>query len=103
MNHASRPLSLYFDTRIKETIDEVSRGVDEHVGRRDDQNTALRQLVISFTDRIHEQAANAGPREDALGDDRPRQQHAELQTKNCDQREQAGIQKVRLDEWTVGK
>src|SRR5436853_5353606 len=88
-HHVSRSLSVNLDTRIKETIDEVSRGVDEHVSRRDGQNTALRQFVRSLTERIYEQAAKAGPREDALGDDRSCQQHAELQAEHRDHRNQA--------------
>ena len=62
-------------------IEEVDEQVAQDEADGDQQHDALHQRVVAREDRVDHQAADAGQREDVLGDDRAADQRAELQAR----------------------
>src|SRR5436305_1830150 len=69
LRRAARATSLIPDPRIEPRVQQVDREVDEHERERDDEHAALHERNVTREDALHHQRADAGPREDGLGED----------------------------------
>src|ERR1700730_11930794 len=71
------------DSRIDEAIDHVGCHVHDDVGKRECQYASFYQRIVTRADRGNHQPPETGPRENHFGDDRAREQSAELQAEEC--------------------
>ena len=92
-----RRIIIEADPRIEQPVGQIGEQVHQHVGDGDEQDAALHQRVVAEADRLDQQPADAGPREDRLGDDRAGQHRAELQADDRDDRNQAVAERVAHD------
>src|SRR5436309_338965 len=70
------PTLLIPNARIDETVHEVGEEIHGDVRHRDQKDAALHERIVAETDRLDQQAADARPREDGLGDHGARQHRA---------------------------
>src|SRR5215212_5855880 len=61
--------STLSDARVEDAVHDIHQQVDEDVHQRDDQHDTLNQRVVAPSDRLNQEAADAGDVEDLLGDD----------------------------------
>ena len=84
--------------RVEHGVQQVGDQVDEDERDADDQGEALHDGVVARRDRVVQRLADAGQREDRLGEDRPAEQGAERQPDDGDDREQGAAQGVAADD-----
>ena len=75
-------------------VGDVGEQVQHDVGGRGEQHDALHHRVVAVEHRIDDQLAEAGDREHLLGQHRARQQRAELERAERDDRDQRVAQRV---------
>src|SRR5690606_1188738 len=75
------------DPRVEDGVEHVHQEVDEHVAHRDDRHQALQGDVLAGDDRLVEQQADAGQREDHLDDDRTADERADVEAGDRQQRQ----------------
>src|ERR671923_2037532 len=90
----SQSLPDISNSRVDELVQNIGQKIYQHVGRCDDQNTALYQRVVARVNRLDGQAADARPTKDRLRDQRPGQKSAELQAHDGHDRKQRVAQHV---------
>src|SRR6185295_17196236 len=88
------PSLVETDPRIDEPIEDVDEEIAEDEAHGDQQHDTLHERVVAGEDRVHHQAADAGQREDVLGDDGAADQRAELEPEHGDHRDQGVAQDV---------
>src|SRR2546430_8002531 len=67
------------EPRIDQHVGDISEQVEEDVGRGGDQGDPLNYGVVAVEHAVDDQLAEAGDREDLLGQDRAGEQRAELE------------------------
>src|SRR6266508_6254275 len=82
------------DTRIHERVQKIDDDVHEHVRGRDQQHHSLHEREVALKDRLHGESPDARAREDAIDDDRPREQPAELEADDRDHWDEARAEDV---------
>src|SRR5687768_15427349 len=88
---------LHPDSWIEPAIEHVGERVHHHVRDRDHEEAALRERVVSLVDRLDEEAAESGPVEDDLRDDRAGEKHAELEAEDGDDRNETVLEDVLVE------
>src|SRR5688572_18429859 len=73
------PTLLIADAGIEHAVHQVGQQVHADVGHRNEQDAPLHEWIVAKPDGLNEQPADAGPREDRFGNDRPREHRPELQ------------------------
>src|SRR5436190_10012901 len=86
--------SFEADPWIEHPVCEIGDEVHRDVGHRDEQDAALHERIVARVDRLNQQAADAGPREDGLGDDRAREHRAELEADDRHDRNEAVAERM---------
>src|SRR5690606_1088079 len=81
-------------TRIEPGIENVHKQIDHYETRRDDEYRCLYHREVATADRCHQQLANAIPLEDLFGDNRARQQVAEVESNDGDERYGGVLERV---------
>src|SRR5262245_56620516 len=82
------------DSGIDVSIGDVDQDVDQHVGGGDEQHGALHEREVLREDAADDEAAETGPAEDGLDDDRAGQEIAKLQAEDRDHRNERVLQGV---------
>src|ERR1051326_8157073 len=86
IHHSAFIISGNSDSRVEPPIDDVGQRVREDVRDADDEHAALHESVVAPVDSfLDEKEADAGPVENLFGDDRAREQHAELQAERSEE------------------
>ena len=88
-------------TWIEQRIQDVDQQVDDDEERHDHEQVRDDHRPVEQVDRVDQELAHAGPCEHALGDDRERDQRAELQADDGDDRNQNVAQHVHADDARV--
>src|SRR5688500_12724265 len=70
MTTMAAPNLLISNSRVEHAVHKIREEVHGDVRHRDEQNASLHDRIVAEPDRLNEQPANAGPREDRFGDDR---------------------------------
>ena len=70
------------DPRIEDGVQDVDQEIHHEEDEGEDQDRVLDHEVVAVDDAIHDVAADAAPGEDRLGDDRAREQAADLQAED---------------------
>src|SRR6218665_720209 len=86
--------SLVADGRVDEAVQHIDHEVDQDEFEREQQHQRLDHRVVTHLHGIDQQAAQAGPVEHRLHEDRAAQQKAELQAHHRDHRYQRIAQRV---------
>ena len=89
--------------RIDDEVREVGEQVQHDVGGRGEQHDALHDRVVAVEHRVDDQLAEAGDREHLLGQHRARQQRAELERAERDDRHQRVAQRVLQHDAALGR
>src|SRR5690625_61485 len=84
--------------RVQPGVGDVDQRVDDDEQYRDDEHAGFNDRVVAGVHSAHQQAAEAGPREDALGDDRAADHVAGLQRDLGDHRDGGVAQRVAPDD-----
>ena len=84
--------------RVDREVGEVGEQVERDVGGRRDEDDALDDGVVAVEDRVDDQLAEAGNGEHLLGQHRAREQRAELERAERDDRRQRIAQAVLQDD-----
>src|SRR5580765_3536116 len=74
------PTLLIANPRIDQAVQKIGEQVHPDVRHGDEQDASLHERIVAKADRLNQQAADARPREDRLGDDRASEHGAELQS-----------------------
>src|SRR5204862_536837 len=77
------PTLLIANPRIDQAVQKIGDQVHGDVRHSDEQDASLHERIVAKADRLNQQAADARPREDRLGDDRASEHRAELQSNQC--------------------
>src|SRR5438067_3642002 len=89
--------------RIERRVQNVDDQIDEDEHRDNDQQVRDDHGPIEHVDRIDQKLTHSRPRENALGHDRERDQRAELQAHDSDDRNQNVAQHVHADDAPIGE
>src|SRR5216684_1285447 len=90
--------SAISDPRIDPAIEEIHEQVAQDEADGDEQDHPLHQRVVPREDRVHHEAAHPRQGEDILGDHRPSDQGAELETQHGDDGDEGILQDVAADD-----
>ena len=85
------------NARVDHAVEHVDDQVDRDDDRRDQQDAALHDRIVARLHAVNQPVADAGPGKDRLGQDRARQQQADLQPDDRDHRNQRVAQRVHDD------
>src|SRR5262245_55484376 len=77
---SSSGCSAMADPRVEQHVQEVDDDVDHDEGDGDDQRAALHHHQVALEDRVDQQPAHAGQREQGLDDHRPADHGGDLET-----------------------
>src|SRR3954453_13357842 len=91
------------DARVEHRVQEVDAEVDDDVRDRRDEDDPLDDRVVAREDRVERELPEARQHEDLLGDDRARDQEAELQAEDRHDRQQAVAQRVAADDLALAQ
>src|SRR5262252_7117001 len=72
-------ISAQPDPRVQDRVRDVHDQVDDDEDDREEEDASLQHRVVTVEDRVLEPAADAGPREDGLGENGSREQEAGLE------------------------
>ena len=90
------------DARIEPGIGQVDEKVGQHEEEHDDQHAGLHDGIVARVDGVVDQRADAGPREDDLGEDRAAEQAADAEAEHRHRRDRGILQRVFVDDLGVG-
>src|SRR5437868_3864373 len=85
-------LSLIPDARVEPRVEQVDAQVDQRESQGDDQHAALDERKVAGQDPLHHERADAGPREDRLGEHGAAQQVAGLDADHGHDRDERVLQ-----------
>src|SRR3989338_3002108 len=90
----SNRLSAIAHPRIHQAIENVGQEVHHEIRRGDDQDAPLSQRIVPGLDRLDGKTPDPRPGEDGLRNDRARQQGAELESQNGNDRQKRIAQRM---------
>src|SRR5688572_12954952 len=91
---AARAAGLVADSRVDDCIEGVNHEIDQHEPECVEEYQTRNQRVVASRHAADQQAANARPGEDRLGNDRTREQLAQLEADDGDDRDQGVLDHV---------
>src|SRR4029450_13608747 len=83
-------VSRVSNLRVDDRVGDVHDQVDEHEHEGEEQNPALEHRVVAVEDGVSQPGPHSRPREDGLGQDRPREQESRLARAQRVERDAAG-------------
>src|SRR5215831_7758163 len=98
ITHYSSLITLNSDPRVEEPVDCIGGRVDQDIGHRYGENTALGQLVVALVDAVDQQGTDSRPRKNPLGDYCTGQQDSVLQPYDCYYRDHPVLEDVLIDD-----